>query len=145
MLGEAALFGERKYPATAVAAEPLVCRRLDREHVTALIRTDDEAAWFFLGRLADRLTGVIGRLDDLGSMGISTRLARHLINRVTTTGSTVISLGMTQRELAEELGTVREVVVRELRHMVSAGLVASSGRGLYRVIDSRALEMLARR
>jgi DNA-binding transcriptional regulator LsrR (DeoR family) len=41
---------------------------------------------------------------------------------------------MTQLRLAEELGTVREVVSRELRELVRAGIVESLGGGRYRLI-----------
>jgi DNA-binding GntR family transcriptional regulator len=44
---------------------------------------------------------------------------------------------MTQGELAEELGTVREVVVRALAALVDRGCISRAGRGLF-VIDNRA-------
>jgi hypothetical protein len=45
--------------------------------------------------------------------------------------------------MAEELGTVREVVVRELRRLCSAGVLTRAGRGRYRVADLPALRALA--
>jgi DNA-binding transcriptional regulator YhcF (GntR family) len=50
---------------------------------------------------------------------------------------------MRVRELAEELGTVRELVVRALAQLRDAGLVASAGRGRYVVRDLAALTDLA--
>jgi hypothetical protein len=50
---------------------------------------------------------------------------------------------MTLPELAEELGTVKEVIVRELRVLRQLRLISPAGRGLYRVVDARALAALA--
>jgi DNA-binding IclR family transcriptional regulator len=47
----------------------------------------------------------------------------------------VVSLGMTQVELAEELGTVKEVVVRALATLRRLRLIAAAGRGRYHVVD----------
>jgi hypothetical protein len=44
--------------------------------------------------------------------------------------------------LAEELGTVKEVIVRELRTLRRLRLIEPMGRGLYRVIDLPALRAL---
>jgi DNA-binding transcriptional regulator LsrR (DeoR family) len=46
------------------------------------------------------------------------------------------NLGMTQAQLAEELGTVREVVVRGLAQLRRDGIIAAAGRGRY-VISNR--------
>jgi DNA-binding transcriptional regulator LsrR (DeoR family) len=43
------------------------------------------------------------------------------------------SLGMTQHQLAEELGSVREVISRELRELKRAGIVEALGTGRYRL------------
>jgi predicted transcriptional regulator len=47
---------------------------------------------------------------------------------------------MTQQSLAEELGTVREVVARKLRDVCRRGLIESVGGGRYRIVDRRRLE-----
>ena len=58
-------------------------------------------------------------------------------------GDAAISIGMTQDRLAEEIGTVREVVARELRALVRHGWIASLGGGRYRLVDERALRAAA--
>lgn len=138
LLGETAFFGGTGYPATAVASEPTIVRLLPAARVWQLLREDPDAAAFFLRRLAERLRGVITRLDDINSTSVATRLLAHLRSRPGAADGRLVSLGMTQTELAEELGTVREVLVRELRRLVQRGLLAPGGRGLYRVIDASA-------
>jgi CRP/FNR family transcriptional regulator len=135
LLGETALFGGTTYPATAVASEPTTVRLLPSAHVWQLLRDDPEAAAFFLRRLAERLGGVIRRLDEISQRSVADRLLAHLAARPGASLGDPVSLGMTQQELAEELGTVREVIVRELRRLVQAGVITPCGRGLYVVAN----------
>lgn len=132
MLGETALFGGFCYPATAIASEPTVCRWLPRAAIMRLVAEEPMAAEFFLRRLAQRLHGVIARLDPAS---VSERLMRHIAARPGALERRVFSLGMTQSDLAEELGTVREVVVRELRRLVQRGVIEPMGRGRYRMVQ----------
>lgn len=143
ILGEIPLFDGRRYPATAQAAEPSVCALLPRQPLLRRLEDDPSLARFFLTRLAGRLREVIGRLDSMATRSVAQRLARHLLARWRASGSTRVSLGMTQEELAEELGTVREVIVRELRLLCRAGVLTSLGHGLYEVQDGRTLRALA--
>jgi GTP-sensing pleiotropic transcriptional regulator CodY len=50
---------------------------------------------------------------------------------------------MTQTALAEELGTVREVVVRALRGLRQVGAIESAGDGKYQVASLAILKRLA--
>ncbi|HWO88121.1 MAG TPA: Crp/Fnr family transcriptional regulator [Gemmatimonadales bacterium] len=143
MLGELPLFDGGVYPATATAAEPTVCALLLRGRVLEALRDEPDLAWFFLQRLARRLREVIGRLDSVATLSVAARLARHLLERRQRTGATRLSLGMTQEELAEDLGTVREVIVRELRLLCRAGILKAAGSGRYDLLDHAALASLA--
>jgi len=53
------------------------------------------------------------------------------------------ALGMTQADAAEELGTVREVLVRGIGTLRREGLIASVGRGRFEVRDLDASRRLA--
>ena len=46
-------------------------------------------------------------------------------------------------QLAEELGTVREVVVRQLRVLQQAGVLRRAGRGRYEILRIDALRAAA--
>jgi DNA-binding IclR family transcriptional regulator len=74
---------------------------------------------------------------------VRARLIEFLLNRKPARGTDTITLGMTQQALAEDLGTVREVVARELRALVRSGLVESLDRGRYRIVDAAALREAA--
>ena len=142
-LGEVPMFGGGDYPATAVAAEPTVCAVIAREALAAAIRSSPDAAFVLLERLARRVREVVERLDRSALHSVSARLAEYLTTRADARGRAVIALGMTQQQLAEELGTVREVIVRELHALRTAGLVRSLGGGRIEIVDAGALRARA--
>lgn len=142
-LGEVPLYAGGGYPATAVAAEPTRCVVLGRDAVTAALAADPDVAWLLLRRLALRVREVVDRLERVGAHDVATRLATHLVQRAERTRGDTITLGATHAEIAEELGTVREVVVRELRRLRDAGVLRSTGRGKYVVEDLPRLRTLA--
>jgi CRP/FNR family transcriptional regulator len=142
-LGEVPMFAGGGYPATAVAAEPTTCAVIAREALAAAIRSSPNAAFVLLERLARRVRELVERLDRSALRPVSARLAEYLTTRADARGRAVIALGMTQQQLAEELGTVREVIVRELHALRTAGLVRSLGGGRIEIVDARALRARA--
>jgi CRP/FNR family transcriptional regulator len=138
-LGEVPLFAGGGYPATAVAAEPTVCAVLGREVVAAILRADPDWAWMLLERLAVRVRHLVGRLDRNTAQSVPARLASFLLDCRDRVKSDVVSLGKTQQEVAEDLGTVREVIVRTLARLRRAGLLATERRGRYRILDLEGL------
>jgi CRP-like cAMP-binding protein len=84
----------------------------------------------------------VQRLDDRSTRGVTARLAEYLLARASPEGR--LSLGLTQAALAEELGTVREVVVRALLALRRQGAIRALGGGRYAVVDRAALEHAAR-
>lgn len=142
-LGEVPLFAGGGYPATAIAAEPTVCALVDRQALMAAVRSHPEAAFVLLERLAKRVRELVERLDRSALRPVAARVAEYLIARADARGRATVSLGMTQQQLAEELGTVREVIVRELHALRSAGLVRSIGQGRFEIVDAPALRARA--
>ena len=142
-LGEVPMFAGGGYPATAIAAEPTVCAVIDRQALLAAVRSHPEAAFVLLERLAKRVRELVERLDRTALRSVSARVAEYLVARADARGRAIISLGMTQQQLAEELGTVREVIVRELHALRAAGLVRSIGPGRFEIVDAPALRARA--
>jgi CRP/FNR family cyclic AMP-dependent transcriptional regulator len=138
-LGEVPLLDGGPCPATAMAAEPTVVVRLGRDALEAALRADPASAFVFLGRLAARVRVLVDRLDRVATLDVTSRLARALLDRLDGGGT----VGISQTELAEELGTVREVVVRALRGLRTRGAVRSGGRGVLVVTDRRELLRIA--
>jgi CRP/FNR family transcriptional regulator len=142
-LGEVALFDGSAYPATAVASCRSLCAVFSRETLRRAVERDASLAFALLGRLAARLRLVIDRLDDANARTVHQRLARYLLGRFNEAGRSTLALGGTQTEVAEELGTVREVLVRGLRELRDARVIAPAGRGRFRVLDAARLRRLA--
>lgn len=153
-LGEVPFFTGGRYPATAIAAEPTRCLFLPEAAVRRAIAVDPALAFFFLKRLSHRIENLVERVDRLTVTSVQTRLAHFILQRHQATirssrsrsrssKGAVFSLGMTQTALGEELGTVREVVVRALRALRQSGAIESVGDGKYRVVNASILETLA--
>jgi CRP/FNR family transcriptional regulator len=141
-LGEVPFYSGGTAPATAIATAPTQCLILSRDAIEAAIVADPAVAWVLLDRLASRVRGLVERVDRLALQSATTRLIGLLLAKVPRTmigGEAEVGLGMSQEALAAELGTVREVVVRALRSLREAGLIASAGRGRIHIKDVEAL------
>jgi CRP-like cAMP-binding protein len=153
-LGEVPFFTGGRYPATAIAAEPSRCLFLPEAAVRRAIAVEPALAFFFLNRLSQRIENLVERVDRLTVSSVQVRLAHFILQRYKSAIASsrsrsksgkgpVFSLGMTQTALGEELGTVREVVVRALRALRQSGAIESTGDGKYRVVNASILETLA--
>jgi CRP/FNR family cyclic AMP-dependent transcriptional regulator len=132
-------------PATAQAVGPAEIVRLSAGGAARLAGDDIWVARAFATELADRVAGFVREIPDAAFATVRHRLARHLLDLsrpgpVGPDGLPRTVVSVTQRDLAEAIGTSREVVVRELRGLRSAGLV-STRRGRIELLDpSRLLE-----
>lgn len=142
-LGDVALFEGGTYPATAIASCRTTCVAVTREGLIAAIRQDPELALALLGRLAARVRHVIGRLDGLAARSVPARLAGYLLERRARSGTEVFTLGGSHAAVAEELGTVREVLGRGLRTLRARGLISAEPNGAMRVVDEAGLRAAA--
>jgi CRP-like cAMP-binding protein len=142
-LGEVPLFTQRTHPATGIAAEPTRCVLFDRRALEAAIAEAPGIAFLLAARLAFRAEALVERLHERSATNVQTRVIEFLLARRPARGADTISIGMTQQALAEDLGTVREVVARELRSLVRRGWIESLGGGRYRIRDLKALRTAA--
>ncbi|WP_420126970.1 Crp/Fnr family transcriptional regulator [Longimicrobium sp.] len=142
-LGDVALFQGMPYPATAIALSATECVAVTRDGLAAAIRKDPELALSLLARLAARVRHVIGRLDGLASRSVPARLAGYLLERRERAGRDPFTLGGSQTAVAEELGTVREVLGRGLRALRDRGLIAVDAKGGIAIVDEAGLRAAA--
>ncbi len=142
-LGEVPLFEGTTYPATAMAGEPTRCLVLHRDAILDVVRTEPELALALLTRRAARVRQLVERLDRNTSHSTLGRLAVHLLARSAASGGRAFTLGASQQQAAEDLGTVRELVVRGLRTLRDQGAIESLGGGRYTVTDESLLRRLA--
>ncbi len=139
-LAEIPLFEGGTLPATAEAVTATSCLHIHGDVLTSIMREDPEVALLFLRRLSARVRTLVDRLDRLANQPVMARLAGFLLERAAVADDTgAFTLGMTQAEVAEELGTVREVIVRGLAHLRGEGIIDTLGRGRFAVLDAAAL------
>lgn len=131
-LGEVPLFDGGGYPATAIAQEDTQCLVITPAVLKAAMALDPGVGWAIARALAARVRDLVQRLDRYAAQNVTERLAGWMRERAV---DGEVTLGQTQQQLAEELGTVREVLVRSLRELRNRGEIESAGRGRYRVRD----------
>jgi CRP/FNR family transcriptional regulator len=142
-LGEVPLFTDGTHPATGIAAEPTRCALFERAALEAAIGECPDIALLITKRLAFRVQNLVARLDGRSAKSARVRLIEFLLERAQATNADTFSVGMTQQDLAEELGTVREIVSREFRRLSREKLIASLNGGRYRLLDVNALKKSA--
>lgn len=92
---------------------------------------------FVFGLFASRLADLTGLIEAIAFQRLDSRLASALLGRGT-------QVRVTHQVLADELGTVREIITRLLRRFEQDGLVSLS-RECVSIVDSAALRMVASR
>jgi len=143
VLGEIPVFGGGPFPATATALEETRCAQLPIGVVERLLREEPEFVQFAMRRLAERARSLLRRIDELSATTITARVAAYILERASQSANGEFALGMSQEELASELGTAREVVVRSLRSLVEAGAISRAGRSKFALQNPTILRALA--
>ncbi len=143
-LGEVPLFAGGGYPATAIAQTDCVYAVYLPETITEIMKHDPQFVWGVLKRMALRVRELVKRLERNTAWSVEGRLAEILLSHHAAAGGKAFRLGVRQAQLAEELGTVREVLVRTLAEFVKQGLISREKRGWYRVRKAERLGQKAK-
>ncbi|MGC9523680.1 MAG: Crp/Fnr family transcriptional regulator, partial [Anaerolineae bacterium] len=130
--------------ADVVALDEVACYVLRKEDLLQLVASHGDLALALLRDFAGRLTHLTDLVEGLALHTVQERLARFLLERAGPPTSTegAVTQRWTQQEIATHLGTVRDVVGRELRALEDAGIVRI-GRGRITLLDREALERIA--
>jgi CRP/FNR family transcriptional regulator, dissimilatory nitrate respiration regulator len=142
-MAEVPLFEGGTFAGTAEAVTPTRCLLIPARALLGIMREDPAVALLFLRRLATRVRGLVERLDQVAGQPVLQRLATWVLRAAEHGDARSFTLGMTQAQLAEELGTVREVVVRGLAQLRDEGAIVTAGRGRYRVKAWNVLRTIA--
>ncbi len=130
-------------PATTEATEETDLVVLPAPAMEEVVQAYPDLARALLKEVAGRLRSLVSLVEDLGLHTVPERLARLLLRETLATGSDVVFQGQSYVELAAQLGTVREVVSRTLKHFAAEGLIATGAHDSIRVIDRAGLERRA--
>lgn len=132
------LLGEATYSATATAETALTLVFVPRPLFERAMAESDAFRRFVFRMFAARLDEMTRLLESVAFVRIEARLAAALAAR----GRTSSGFDVTHQELAEEIGTAREVVSRHLEAFRRDGLIATA-RGHLDVLDAARLAALA--
>jgi CRP/FNR family transcriptional regulator len=129
------LVGGRDYPATGVVERDARLVVLPKPVFDELLATHAPFRQYVFSLFAERLTDMMALVEAIAFHKLDRRLAAALLGR----GKVV---ALTHQQLADELGSVREIVTRVLRGFSDQGWVQSS-RGSIEVLDAAALRRVA--
>ncbi len=122
-IAEVPLMDGGPYPASVVAITPVEALFLGRQEFLAVCLHHPQVALEMLAVFGARLRGLVALVEAVTFGGVRQRLARLLLERARPGGGGVLSLSATQQALAQDLGTVREVVSRNLSRFQADGLI----------------------
>lgn len=131
------LFDEHPNPATVRAMSAVHCLLLPRDGLFELIDRHPPLSLALLREMSGQLRELVVLVEDLAFRSVRERLARQLLRE--SPGS---HADVTQQELAERTGTVREIAGRALRQLAQEGLVQLE-RGRVRILDRGGLATIA--
>jgi CRP/FNR family transcriptional regulator len=122
------VFDGGSYSTTAIAASPVVLVGLRGEHFKRLCASHPAVAFKVIRVLGHRLRHMRNLVEQLSFATVRDRLIAHLLDLAETRGvrsveGTDIALTENNEELATRLGTVRELVSRNLGRLHGEGLI----------------------
>jgi CRP/FNR family transcriptional regulator, cyclic AMP receptor protein len=140
LMGAVSLFARRfTMPAATQALVDAELLRLSPAVVRRAVARDTRVAQAFLSELSERVLSFVDEIPGNTFTTVRQRVARHLLDLAAQRGPereavAEIVVPVSQQELADAVGTVREVVVRELRELRRDGVVRTE-RGHIVILD----------
>jgi len=146
--GEAAVFAEIAYPATAVALEDSQTLFFPKGPFLQYLAASPALARNMLATLSKLMYHLTRQLEDLSLKEVSGRLARYIFERCQETHGRIapglaVELPTTKTHLAAYLGTISETLSRTLARFKSLGAIEVD-KGKITVTDPVALQEIAR-
>lgn len=139
VLTSSCLLSGEAYSAQGEAEGALRLAMLPPALFQRMIAESPAAREFLFAMLSNRLSGLMERVERLAFHRLDRRLAEFLVERA---DAGARQLAMTHQAIADEIGSVREMVTRTLGQMAEQGLVELSRAGV-RFVDLDGLRALA--
>jgi CRP/FNR family transcriptional regulator len=122
-VAELPLFDGGTYPASVRAVEPVVALFINKNDFQHFCRQYPDVALKVLAVVGRRLRHLVGLVDSMTFGSVTQRLARMLLDAFKVAGTDTFDVPATHQEIASRLGTVREVVSRNLGRFRAQGLI----------------------
>jgi CRP/FNR family cyclic AMP-dependent transcriptional regulator len=143
-VAELPVFDGGNYPASASALEKTEVLFVSRADLRAICLEKPEVSLKLLQVVGARLRRLVGIIEELSFTTVRHRLISWLLRQANAAGrpgerGTVFSLNTSHQELAAQIGTVRELVSRNLARLQAQSLIEMSGREIT-ILDREGLE-----
>ncbi len=143
-VAELPVFDGGNYPASVSAVEDSTLLFISKQDLHALCLAHPQVALKLLRVIGTRLRKLLGIIEELSFTTVRHRLAAFLVRLAQREGKRAaggieVTLPASNQELAAQIGTVRELVSRNLSRFQSEKLIQMDGRQLV-IVDLKALE-----
>jgi CRP/FNR family transcriptional regulator len=138
VVAELPLLDGEAYPASCAALEDSRLLLVPRPAFEEVLRRRPEIALEVVKVVGQRLRQLVMLVDELSLLEVPQRLAKYLAEEKEREGPT-FRLDLTNQEIANRLGTVREIVSRNLHRFESLGFITISGRTIT-IVDEDGLQ-----
>jgi CRP/FNR family cyclic AMP-dependent transcriptional regulator len=143
-VAELPVFDGGTYPASVTAIEDATLLFVSKQDFQSLCLAHPEVALKVLRVVGARLRRLVGIIEELSFTTVRHRLAAFLLRLAHKEGrpsaeGVEITLPASNQELASQIGTVRELVSRNLSRLRAEGVIRIDGRSVTNY-DSKALE-----
>ncbi len=132
-VAELPVFDGGNYPASVAAMEDCTLLFISKQDFQALCLAHPQVALKVLRVVGARLRKLVGIIEELSFTTVRHRLAAFLVRLARREGErsgkgVIVTLPMSNQELASQIGTVRELVSRNLSRFQSEKLIQMDGR-----------------
>lgn len=143
-VAELPVFDGGNYPASGSAIERAQVLFISRADLRAICLEKPEVSLKMLQVVGKRLRRLVGIIEELSFTTVRHRLISWLLRQANTEGrpgdrGMVVSLNASHQELAAQIGTVRELVSRNLTRLQAQSFIEMNGREIT-ILDPEALE-----
>jgi CRP/FNR family transcriptional regulator len=134
-IAELPVFDGGSYPASVAAVEDATLLFVSKQDFQALCLAHPQVALKVLRVVGARLRRLVGIIEELSFTTVRHRLASFLLRLAQkegrhTSDGVVILLPISNQELASQIGTVRELVSRNLSRLQAEGMLIMDGRSV---------------
>lgn len=136
IISSSCLLGHSDYNARGIAETPLTLLALPVPSFGALMTDSTLFRDFVFHLFAERISELMQLVEEVAFARLDQRLAKLILAR------NEVSLNVTHQQLADELGSVREIVSRLLKGFAAQGLV-TMGREQLSITDRDGLQKIA--
>lgn len=140
IFGEALLFpSKQRYVATITTAAPTTIIQISAGEIARLCREEPGFLEIFLGLLSGKMLMLNRRIRELSYSNIRQKVAARLLEESIRQDDRTVELGVTRKEMADDMGIPRPSLSRELGRMRDDGLLTFSGNRVT-ILDPEGLE-----